>query len=222
MKSFITLLLACMISLSLMGQQDIKEIKKQRYAKKHHHSFTAFEKKMSRNPEYASRHLSRQFRTIQGTTLKAEQATDQKMDSILWELYDTNNSQWSLSDRELFTYNGNGDMIHYIWFAFDSVDMKILPFYKEALQYNAQGPYMFYLFEWDKSSGQWVYTGRFELTYDGAGNLSQEMVYEWDTDANQWLVAAQFDMTYDGEGNLLFEEWSFWDEDSSKLILVEN
>ncbi len=69
-------------------------------------------------------------------------------------------------------------------------------------------PYIVWLYEWDKASGQWVNKSRFELTYDGAGNQIQEMVYEWDTIGNQWLVAAQFDMTYDGDGNLLLEEWS--------------
>ena len=72
MKTLFTLLLTCMISLSLMGQQDIIELKKQRYVKKHHNSFSALEKKMSRSPEYASRHLSRQFRAIQSTHLKAD------------------------------------------------------------------------------------------------------------------------------------------------------
>ncbi len=100
MKPLFTLLITCMISLSLMGQHDIKELKELKelkghsFVKKHHSGFSALEKKMSSNPEYASRHLSRQFKAIQRPPLKAGQATDQKMDSILWELYDTNNSQW--------------------------------------------------------------------------------------------------------------------------------
>ncbi len=221
MKLLITLLLSCMISLSLMGQRDVKDQMKQLYEKKHKNSIYSLEKNMSRSPEYASRHLSRQFRAIQRTTLKADQAADQKMDSILWELFDTNNSTWSLSDRELFVYNGNGDMTGYVWFVFDSTDMKMIPWNKEELQYSAPGrPSLFDLSEWDKSSGKWVYTTRFELTYDGAGNLIQETVYDWDPVGNQWLVVAQFDMTYDAGGNLLTELWSFWDDDNSKLVLV--
>jgi hypothetical protein len=210
-----------MISLSLMGQHDIKELKKQRHVKKHHNSFSALEKKMSRSPEYASRQLSIQYSAIQRTSLKADQATDQTMDSILWEIYDTINSKWVLSDRELFVYDGAGNMIHYRWYAYDSLEMKILPQEKEDVQYNAQGrPTEILFYEWDKISGQWVYVFKFELTYDGEGNLIQETVYEWDPDGSQWLVGLQFDMTYDGSGNLLEELWSFWDEDSSKLIQV--
>jgi hypothetical protein len=210
-----------MMSLSLMGQQDIRELKKQRYEKKHHLSVTALEKKLSRNPEYASRHLSRQFKAIQSPTLKAEQATDQTMDSILWELYDTTNSLWVLSDRELFTYDGNGNMINYVWFIYDSVEMKIIPQDKEIVTHNEQGkPTEIVWLTWDKASGQWLNEGKFELTWDGDGNQTQETLSEWDEVGSQWLVGAQFDMTYDGQGNILEELWYYWDEDSSKLILI--
>ena len=221
MKPLFTLLLTCMISLSLMGQQDVMELQKQRYAKKHNNSFKSLESKMFKKPDHASRHLSRQFSAIQRTFLKAGQATDQTMDSILWELYDTTNSKWSLSERELFTYDGNGNMIHYIWYEFDSLDMKISPSEKGDVQYNAQGkPTEIVWLIWDKSSGQWVKEAKIELTYDGEGNLIQETMYEWDPDGNQWLVGAQFDMTYDGEGNILSDLWLFWDEDSSKLVQI--
>ncbi len=221
MKPLFTLLLSCLISFSLMGQQDIKELQKERHSKKHQFGINAFERKMDKHPEYASRYLSRQFSAIQKTTLKADQASDQQMDSILWELYDTNTSIWSLSERELFTYNANGNMTNYVWFVYDSVDMKILPEDRQTVTYNGQGQAseMVWL-EWDKVSGQWVQETKFELTYDGEGNLIQETVYEWDDVGSQWLVVIRYDKTYDGSGNLTEELWFFWDEDSSKLVLA--
>ncbi|MEN8228159.1 MAG: T9SS type A sorting domain-containing protein [Bacteroidota bacterium] len=221
MKPIFTFLLTCMISLSLMGQQDIKEFKKQRYTKKHQHSITALEKKKSRNPEYASRHLSRQASSFRSAALKSGVATNQKMDSLLWELYDATNSEWMLSDRELFAYDGNGNMINYVWFAFDSVDMEILPYDKETVKYNAQGkPTEIIWLIWDKASGQWLNWGKYELSYDGDENLIQEAVSDWAPDGSQWLIGAQFDMTYDGAGNIISELWSFWEEDSAKLVLT--
>jgi hypothetical protein len=219
MKQLFTLFLTCVISLSLMGQQDVIELQKQRYAKKHNNSFKSLESKMFKKPDHASRHLSRQFSSIQRTSMKADQAADQTMDSILWELYDTNTSIWVLSERELFAYDGNGNMINYVWFEYDSVDMKILPVDKETVNHNAQGqPTEIIWLTWDKASGQWVNEAKFELTYDGEGNLIQETVYDWEPVGSQWLVGARFDMNYDGGGNLLSEWWLFWDEDSSKLI----
>ncbi len=220
MKTLITLLLSCMISLSLMGQQDIKELQKERYAKKHQFGITAFEKKMDKHPEHATRHLARQFSAIQKTTLKSDQASDQQMDSLLWEVYDTNTSIWSLSDRELFTYDANGNMTNSLWYAFDSVEMKIIPEDRRAVTYNAQNQATEMVwFEWDKVSGQWVQEIKFELTYDGEGNLIQETLYQWDTVGSQWLVGLRYDKTYDGSGNLIEDLWFFWDEDSSKLVL---
>ena len=127
MKPLFTLLFTCMISLGLMGQQNVIELQKQRYAQKHEKSFKTGESRIFKKPDHAYRHLSRQFSTIERTSLKAEEAVDYTMDSILWELYDTNTSSWSISERELFTYDGNGNMTNYVWFVYDSTDMKLLP-----------------------------------------------------------------------------------------------
>ena len=219
MKPLFTFLLTCMMSLSLMGQQNVIEIQKQRFSQKHQKSLNVFDSKVFKKSDLASRHLSRQFNAIPRTTLKADQAADQTMDSILWELYDTNTAVWTLSERELFVYDENGNMVTYIWFAYDSTDMKILPVDRETVKHNAQGqPTEIIWLTWDKSSGQWVNEAKFELAYDGDGNLVEEIVSDWDPDGSQWLVGARFDKLYDGNGNLIEEFWYYWDEDSAKLI----
>lgn len=220
MKPLFTLFLTCLISLSLMGQQDIIELQKQNYLKKHQKSLNAFDSKVFQKPDHASRHLSRQLNVIPRTDLKADVATDQTMDSILWELYDTNTATWVLSERELFTYDGSGNMTNYVWFAYDSVDMKILPSDREIVSYTGQQgqPTEIIWLTWDKASSQWVNEAKYELAYDGDGNLVEETVYEWDPVGSQWLEGARFDMLYDGSGNLLTEYWLFWDEDSAKLV----
>lgn len=221
MKPLFTLLLSCLISFSLMGQQDIKELQKERYAKKHQFGITAFEKRMDIHPRNDTRPLTRQFNAIQKATLKSDQAGEQQMDSILWEAYDTNASVWSLSDRELFTYDGNGNMTSSLWFAFDSVEMKLIPEDRREVTYNAQNQATEMVwFEWDKDSSQWVKEIKFELSYDGEGNLTQETLFDWDPDGSQWLVGLRYDKTYDGNGNLIEDLWLFWDDDSSKLVLT--
>lgn len=213
MKKLFTLLLTCTISLSLMGQQDIYELKKERYNKKRDHNVTALEKKKAKDPDYPSRDVSRQASSFRSATLKAVTATDQKLDSLLWELYDAALSQWLLSDRELFTYDDKGNMTSYVWFAYDSVDMAILPYDKEIVKYNAQGQPTEIIWQiWDKASGQWLNWGKFALMYDENGNLIQERISDWDPNGGQWMLGAQFDMTYDGSGMLLTELWSFWEE----------
>lgn len=218
MKLSFTFLFACLISLSMMGQQDIKEIKNERYKKRQHQTLTALEKKKSKDPEYASRHFSRQASSFRSASLKTVRASGQKMDSLIWELYDLINLEWVLSDRELFAYDENGNMTSYVWFAYDSIEMEILPYDKEIVTYNAQGRATEIIWQiWDIDSGQWINYGRFVLSYDEEGNLTQETIYDWFE--NQWLEGAQFDMTYDGSGRLVIELGSFWDEDSAKLVL---
>lgn len=220
MKTLFTLLLTCMISLNLMGQNDVQKLRKERYEKKHPSSTTALVKKKSRNPEYASRHLSRRASDFRRTALKAVKATDQKMDSTHWELYDAQQANWELSDRQLYTYDGLGNMTVYVWFAYDSVEMKILPYDKETVKHNERGqPTEIIWLIWDKSNNQWVNWGKYELEYDAEGNLLQETVSDWDFDAGQWLEGAKYEMSYDGNGELVEEIWSFWDEDSAKLVL---
>jgi hypothetical protein len=204
-----------------MGQQDVIELQKQHYLMKHQKSLNAFESKVFKKPDHASRHMSRQINAIPRSSLKADQAADQQMDSILWELYDTENTMWVLSEREIFSYDGDGNMITYVWFEYDSLDMKILPVDKENVKYDLPGkPIEIIWLTWDKASSQWVNEAKFELAYDGDGNLVEETVYDWDPVGSQWLEGARYTMLYDANGNILEEYWYFWDEDSSKLVLV--
>jgi len=219
MKKLFTLMITALISLSLMGQQDIRELKKERYNKKHQSGVTALEKKKSKNPEYASRHISRKASELRSTSLKAVTATDQKMDSLHWELYDAGSSEWVLSDRELFAYDDKGNMITYVWFAYDSVEMEILPFDKQTVKHDDQGNPTEIIWQiWDAESGQWLNWRYWEMSYDENGNLIQETISDWDPVGGQWLVGVQYDMAYDGSGNILEEIWWFWDEESSMLV----
>jgi len=212
----------------MMGQQqnqdlkdlkDFKDLKEERYTKKHRLGHTALESKRPGNSENPSRHNPRQFQHKRGSSLKAVTASTQKMDSLLWELYDAGNSSWVLSDRELFTYDSEGNMTTYVWFAYDSVEMKILPFDKETVTYDDAGNLTEIIWQiWDIESSQWVNWGKYILSYDGEGNLIQETISDWDPDGNQWLEGARFDLTYDDSGNILLGIWSFWDEDELKIV----
>jgi hypothetical protein len=199
----------------------MKEIKKERYKKRHHQTITALEKKKSKHPEYASRHMDRQASSIRSAALKTASATGQTMDSLLWELYDFDHSEWWLSDRELFTYDENGNMTGYVLFAYDTEVMEILPYDKEIVTYNAQGQATEILWqEWDPNSGQWINSGWYELSYHENGNLTRETISDWDPAGNQWLLWAQFDKTYNAEGKLSEELWFYWDEESALLVLT--
>jgi len=204
-----------MISLSLMGQQDnqylkdLKDLKVQRYAKKRH-GHTALVSKRPGNTENSSRHNFRQLRDNQGSVLKAGNASEQNLDSLLWELYDA--GSWALSDRELFTYDSKGNMTTYVWFAYDSVEMKLLPFYKETVKHDDAGnPTEIIGLIWDIESNQWLNWGKFLQSYDGEGNLIQVTISDWDPEGNQWFEGWQEEYLYE-DGNLTTLNEYGWEE----------
>ncbi len=209
--------------MGLMGQQNIqdikdhKDLKEQRYAKERQSGHAALESMRPGNRENPSRHNFRQLKDNQGSVLKAGNASVQNLDSILWELYD--GGSWALSDRELFTYDSNGNMTTYIWFAYDSVEMKILPFDKRTVKHDDAGnPTEIIGLNWDNESGDWLNSYKFLLSYDGEGNLIQETTSDWDPDGNQWLEGARLDWTYDAKGNLIQRAISDWDPDGNQWL----
>ncbi len=226
MKSLFTLLIASIVSVGLLGQQDIqqlkdlKDLKENAYTKKHRSGSTMIERNNPRHHSYASSHLSGQIKGLQGSLLKTGNASKQKMDSVRWEFYDAHSASWILSDRDLYTYDDDGNMTTYVWFAWDSVEMKVLPYDKETIKYDDQGnaTEIIWLI-WDNDSGQWVNFGKFEFSYDGDGNMIQQIISDWDPDGSQWLEGLRTEMTYDGSGNILLSLWHSWDEDSGKLVL---
>ena len=92
MKPFFTLLLACMISLSLAGQQDIKELKdlkKMSLSSKQFDGLSRPENRFDGNLFLASKYTLEKFRQLQKLPQKSASATTMQMDSLLLELYDT-------------------------------------------------------------------------------------------------------------------------------------
>jgi len=228
MKPFFTLLLACMISLSLAGQQNLSELndlkrmhdlKNESLSSKHFPGLSRSENRFCGDLLSATKYTLENIRQIQKSPQKSALATTMQMDSLLLELNDTVNQVWALYERELFSYDGNGNMLSSVSYEFDSLEMKILPNGKQTVVWTPQGyPTEAVMSGWEKESGQWIDWIKFEMIYDGNGNLIQNVTSRWDTLGSQWLVVMQIDMTYDS-GNLVEELWYNWDEDSAKLVL---
>jgi len=228
MKPFFTLLLAFMISLSLTGQQNLNELndlqklhdlKKESLSRKHFQGLSKSENSFCGDLLSATKYTLENIRQIQKSPQKSALATTMQMDSLLLELNDTVNQVWALYERELYSYDGNGNMLSSVSYEFDSLEMKILPNGKQTVVWTPQGyPTEAVMSGWEKESGQWIDWIKFEMIYDGNGNLMQNVTSRWDSLGSQWLVVMQIDMTYDG-GNLVEGLMYRWDEDSAKLVL---
>ena len=207
---FTTLLLTFLLSVSLMGQQDLREVKKQ-HIRKYTRDMHQISHKLSDNPDHGPRYLRNNIMQHNQGPLKSASAEKQKTDSILYEEFSLDLLDYQLVTRELYEYNAMGYMNHIIAYDLDTASQQMLPSWKEDLSYDGNGNITVYLdAEWDVDAGQWVNTEKWEDEFDGNSNWTGEIYYEWNESSQQWEESVKYELTYDGQGNLITEIASYW------------
>lgn len=211
-------MLAFILSVSLMGQQDLREVKKQ-HLRKYSQDIHQISHKKSDDPDHGPRYLrNKRLQRNQGP-LKSATAETQKTDSILYEEFNLDLLDYVLMTKELFEYDAMGYMTHIVGYDLDTASQQMLPSWKEDLSYDGNGNITVYLdAEWDADGGQWVNTEKWEDEFDGNGNLTREIYYEWDESGQQWVESVKYELTYDGQGNLITEVASYWGIISSQWL----
>jgi hypothetical protein len=136
----------------------------------------------------------------------------QKLDSIIYESWDTTSDQLVVSLKEVFTYNTEGNKssaISYIW---DQTKSKWLKDVKQEYNYDASGKMTLeFDYSWFRS-----YTNVFEnrskreYTYDANGNLTFYIIYNWDEETSQWIVSSKEEYSYDANGNNILDITYDW------------
>jgi len=218
MKPLFTLMLTFLISVSLMGQQDLKEIKMQHH-RKYSQGFRSMSHKLSDGTEHGPRYLSSPDMQSKGSLLKSASAEKQKMDSVLYEEFDLDLFAYVLVEKELYYFDALGYITQMIGYELDTASKQMLPSWKEDLSYDGNGNITVYLdAEWDKIGGIWVNTEKWEDEYDGNGNLTRDTYFEWDESGSQWVESVKYELTYDGQGNLISEIASYWSIVGSQWI----
>lgn len=211
-------MLTFLISVSLMGQQDLKEIKKQ-HLRKYTQDIRSLSHRFSDDPDHGPRYLRSNLIQSKGDLLKSVSAEKQKTDSILYEEFDLDQLGYVLVSKELFDFDAMGYITQIIGYDLDTAAQKILPSWKENLSYDGNGNITVYLdAEWDAIGGNWVNSEKWEDEFDGNGNLTREIYYEWDESGQQWVESVKYELTYDGQGNLITEIASYWDIAGSQWI----
>jgi hypothetical protein len=64
---------------------------------------------------------------------------------------------------------------------------------------------------WNSSINAWIYSYKYEYTYDANNNLTSEIYSWWDTGINAWRYNYRYEYTYDANNNLTSEIYSNWD-----------
>ena len=176
------------------------------------------------------------------SNIKSSQlAIKQRLDSLIQQDWDDNNSQWYNYLKDEFTYDAKNNIeqeIEYEWDLAKSVWEKE---YKYDFTYDSYGNLMEEIcYEWYPSNANWDLIWKDEYVYDTNGNIiqylefgssnefkehdftydtngymTQELVYEWNQDPSE-----KIEFTYDSSGNIIQHLYYEW-ETNQWVVLVK-
>lgn len=138
-----------------------------------------------------------EFTKVQGT---------QKLDSIIYETWDTITSQWIFSKYEEYTHDytwdssGNTYLVN-SYYGFGTFNDWIVRKKFESIYDANWNLTMRISYTWDFLTNQMVLYSKEEYSYDDNGNLVLEISYIYDSNKSQWNVSEKKEFSYDTNGN---------------------
>jgi len=142
------------------------------------------------------KHHKKIFSTInRTTTLRSVQTTNIQLDSVV-------NVNSKETDKEVFTYNSNGQISISIQSYFD--DIKWVNGEKDLYTYDSNNRLSLYFDQsWDETSLAWVDDYKEIITYNAAGKVSLETGYSWDSSSSTWTPGSTKSYTYNINNQLI-------------------
>jgi hypothetical protein len=164
--------------------------------------------------------------------LKSTSEGSQKLDSMIYEVWDTVTNQFVISSKTVYsidTYGHESSEILYYW---NHTTSQWYPSWKVETTYDDNGKFILEITNsWDETTNQWLYNEKRSYIFDDYGNVILDMVYvgtndqiaggfeysysydsngnaisdysvQWDVSLNQWNFGKKHDNTYDGNGNI--------------------
>ena len=136
----------------------------------------------------------------------------QKLDSTVYEKYDTLNEQWTHVSKYEYAYDQYENqtlLANYLW---NSNSLKWDLINKFDWTYNENGVIIFYRFSsMNNLLNHAVTPTKDEFTYNSNGFLINNTTYTRDTTSNQWIKSTMLEISYDTKWNKLSELSSVWD-----------
>lgn len=124
-------------------------------------------------------------------------------------------NQWSLEDKQDFTYNSNGLLASTTKCSWEIYDNSWLFYAKTEYNYDDKGKdTLTVIYRWNNSTDKWMNDGKVENTYDANGFKTKAVTYELTDGTLSMTKDSKAEYTFDNKGNLLSEEVYSWDEDS--------
>lgn len=153
-------------------------------------------------PERSSVQIVKQ--AANGAKLKASTGTMYQLDSVVSQRYDEDNSIYSNYDLERYTYDSvkNNTAIEY----YDWDNNEWEGDYKYEYISFVKGNCSVYI-KYYYSSGEWVPTYKYQLTYDANCNSIRTLLLKYDEDAEDFEISNMYKRYYNDSNLLTREEY---------------
>ena len=113
--------------------------------------------------------------------LKLSQETKQRVDSVVFQLWDESNSSWLIFYKEEFTYDVNGNMTQSVPYWYEEGTGGLVADWKDEYTYDANGKKTQCLgYEWNEATSKWMSSDKADYTYDASGDMTQTIECGWD------------------------------------------
>ena len=161
---------------------------------------------------FPGRH-SKNFQEETYSNLVRQNAITHQLDSVIYEGFSDNTSQWVGTFRSAFKYNAE-----------ERLEAETVEYFNEFLHvweysdkfsytYNNDQQLVQLLYNtWDTEIADWVKKYKYVYVYDLSMRLSQEIRYYWDEDTNSWYGSSKDSFTYTQSDQIETEIYSSWNE----------
>lgn len=123
-------------------------------------------------------------------------------------------TQWVNSQRELYTYDSNGNEIEYISQIWDNMLNNWMDSNKSEKTYNANNQILTdSQYNWDNMQNTWTPLFKSSFAYDSQGNMILKEYFT--SDGFSFVPMQKYEYTYDTNNNLINETYSSWDINTS-------
>lgn len=142
----------------------------------------------------------------------------QRMDSLIRQEYDNTAFTWMDSEREIYSYNADGKILHFSRSAW-SPSQDWIVFWTEQYTYNALGQMTEYVaIKRDSLTNQMVNFWKESYAYNAGGHIQLYQTYTWNAGTGQWVNSWKADYAYNASGQITDYQDYYWDVTGSQWV----
>jgi hypothetical protein len=158
------------------------------------------------------------FQPAAATAQENTHNLQQRMDSLIRQAYDNTAFTWVDSEREIYSYNADGKILHFSRSAW-SPSQGWIVFWTEQYTYNALGQMTEYVaIKRDSISNQMLHFWKESYAYNAGGHIQLYQTYTWNAGTGQWVNSWKADYAYNTSGQITDYQDYYWDVTGNQWV----